>query len=386
MARRRTRSWSAIIPTLIILAILGACGIFAVNRDQREKEKADQEQQQQQQMEQDAAEAYHEAMRILDTEGFSVSSDATKAVTLTLESESAATGTYSKDYIPDSHAAEKAKEARYLIRIVTGKNESGKYNDASKAYRHWADITVEDMLTGKTLAFTMFKGANPPEYKSGSGDYHTYPNDEEISAWVQKVLDRNPSVIGEFEKVFQEYEDAVAAANELLAAGNIHSRDALDFKLLQKYFSAEAIAYAIENCATDWYAHALISANDTLGYSLRGVRSRLKELRFLPEEIDYAVENCELDYMEQAITAAQRNDWRSESYEAMIRTLIEEGFTRDQAVYGADHCGLDWFNQARLFAADHCQHMTREEALAKLLEEDFTQEQAEYAVDKLGLQ
>ena len=74
------------------------------------------------------------------------------------------------------------------------------------------------------------------------------------------------------------------------------------------------------------------------------------------------------------------------SREGLIDQLEYEGFTHKEAVYGADHAGADWNEQAAKKAAQYLEYsaFSREGLIDQLKYEGFTQSQAEYGVRAVG--
>jgi protein of unknown function DUF1535 len=74
------------------------------------------------------------------------------------------------------------------------------------------------------------------------------------------------------------------------------------------------------------------------------------------------------------------------SYTGLVDQLTYEGFTSEQAVYGADHCGADWNEQAALKAASYLDMsaFSREGLIDQLEYEGFTHDQAVYGVTQNG--
>lgn len=75
------------------------------------------------------------------------------------------------------------------------------------------------------------------------------------------------------------------------------------------------------------------------------------------------------------------------SREGLIDQLEFEGYTHDQAVYGVDNCGADWYEQAVKDAKQYLDLMSFSRVgLVRQLEfEGYTHDQAVYAVDQIGL-
>lgn len=75
------------------------------------------------------------------------------------------------------------------------------------------------------------------------------------------------------------------------------------------------------------------------------------------------------------------------SREGLIEQLEFEGYTHDQAVYGVDNCGADWYEQAVKDASQYLDLMSfsRVGLVSQLEFEGYTHDQAVYAVDQIGL-
>ena len=97
----------------------------------------------------------------------------------------------------------------------------------------------------------------------------------------------------------------------------------------------------------------------------------------------------------EEITAGQRNAleaarsylrYAAFSYQGLIEQLEYEGYTKEEAKYGADHCGADWKEQAVKCAKSYLSFSTfsRQELIRQLEFEGFTHEQAVYGVEKNG--
>lgn len=78
--------------------------------------------------------------------------------------------------------------------------------------------------------------------------------------------------------------------------------------------------------------------------------------------------------------------YTSFSYSGLIEQLEFEGYTHEEAVYGADNCGADWNEQAALTAQSYLDYsaFSREGLIEQLKFEGFTREQAEYGVQAVG--
>lgn len=74
------------------------------------------------------------------------------------------------------------------------------------------------------------------------------------------------------------------------------------------------------------------------------------------------------------------------SYSGLVDQLKFEGFTHEEAVYGADNCEADWYEQAALKAETYLDLMafSREGLIEQLEFDGFTRQQAEYGAQAVG--
>lgn len=74
------------------------------------------------------------------------------------------------------------------------------------------------------------------------------------------------------------------------------------------------------------------------------------------------------------------------SYTSLIKQLEYEGYSKEEATYGADNCGADWNEQATKMAKEYIDKMSfsRSGLISQLKYEGFTNEQAEYGVSSIG--
>lgn len=74
------------------------------------------------------------------------------------------------------------------------------------------------------------------------------------------------------------------------------------------------------------------------------------------------------------------------SYSGLIDQLEYEGYTTEEATYGADNCGADWNEQAAKKAQQYIDLMSfsRQGLIDQLKFDGFTQSQAEYGVSAVG--
>lgn len=85
--------------------------------------------------------------------------------------------------------------------------------------------------------------------------------------------------------------------------------------------------------------------------------------------------------------ALQYLDYTAFSYTGLIEQLEYEGFSTEDATYGADNCGADWNKQAAKKAQDYLDYtsFSRDGLIDQLVYEGFTYDQAVYGVDSVGL-
>ncbi len=113
-------------------------------------------------------------------------------------------------------------------------------------------------------------------------------------------------------------------------------------------FTREAARAAAEQCGDIWAENALSQANLYLSivpFSYQRLSEQLGYDQFTASEISYAVENCGADWYEQAAKQAKAYADSAYPYSFSRAELIEqlefEGYTSEQAVYGADAAGIN---------------------------------------------
>ena len=74
------------------------------------------------------------------------------------------------------------------------------------------------------------------------------------------------------------------------------------------------------------------------------------------------------------------------SKKGLIEQLKYEGYSDDEAKYGANNCGANWKEEAAESAKSYMDYssFSREGLIDQLLYEGFTQEQAEYGAKSVG--
>lgn len=119
----------------------------------------------------------------------------------------------------------------------------------------------------------------------------------------------------------------------------------------------------------------------TSAFSYSGLIDQLEYEGFSQNEATYGADHCGADWYEQAeLSAKSYLSHSSFSYEGLIEQLEYEGFTEAQAKHGADHCGANWYEQAVKTAKSCRKHssMDGDRLIDQLEYEGFTYEQASY--------
>lgn len=109
----------------------------------------------------------------------------------------------------------------------------------------------------------------------------------------------------------------------------------------------------------------------------------------------HSMSNGKCIHCGQGETLSQKNalkkaklylDFMSFSYQGLIKQLEYEKFSHEDAVYAADHCGANWYEQAAKKAALYLEIMafSREGLIDQLEYEGFTHDQIIYAVTAVG--
>lgn len=85
--------------------------------------------------------------------------------------------------------------------------------------------------------------------------------------------------------------------------------------------------------------------------------------------------------------ATKRLEFMPYSRQGIITYLTDLGFTDEEAQYGADNCGADWYEEAAECAESYLEYMSfsRESLIDQLEFEGFTYEEAVYGAEANGL-
>ena len=121
----------------------------------------------------------------------------------------------------------------------------------------------------------------------------------------------------------------------------------------------------------------------TLAFSRKGLIEQLEYEGFTHAEAVYGADHCGANWMEQAVLSAKSYLKSSAfSYKGLKEQLEFEGFTSSEATHGADRCGANWNEQAVRMAKQYLKTMSfsRSDLIDQLVFEGFTRSQAEYGV------
>jgi SOS response regulatory protein OraA/RecX len=138
-------------------------------------------------------------------------------------------------------------------------------------------------------------------------------------------------------------------------------------------------------------ANAREMANSYLqssAFSLKGLIEQLEYEGFSNEDATYGAEATKADWKEQALLSAE-SYLRSAAFSqsGLKGQLVYEGFTDEEAEYGATNVEADWNEQAAKSAESYLNSsaFSRQGLIDQLLYEGFSQKQAEYGVTQAGL-
>ncbi len=126
---------------------------------------------------------------------------------------------------------------------------------------------------------------------------------------------------------------------------------------------------------------------DLSAFSHDGLVEQLEYEKFDHEEAIFAADNCGTDWYEQALKSATNYLSTSAfSYDGLIDQLEYEAFDHEEAVYAADNCGADWYEQALKSAISYLRTsaFSYDGLIDQLEYEAFSHEEAVYAADNCG--
>ena len=123
-----------------------------------------------------------------------------------------------------------------------------------------------------------------------------------------------------------------------------NSREDFINVLVREGYSEDAILLAIASVDLDWNAYAEKLAGrwtSSLTWSLKTIRQMLRKNLFTVQEIEYAVSRLHVDFKEMALEDAKKMlKYYPDDRKGMMRYLVGQGFTEEEAAYAADKLRL----------------------------------------------
>jgi hypothetical protein len=122
-------------------------------------------------------------------------------------------------------------------------------------------------------------------------------------------------------------------------------------------------------------------------FSRSGMIEQLEYEGFSYDDAVYGVDSLGADWFEEAIGMADsyiESSWFSRI--GLIEQLEYEGFSSSEAQYGVDSLGIDWYEEAVGMAFDYLDYsdFTYEELVEQLIYEGFSEDEAVYGVLETG--
>ena len=136
--------------------------------------------------------------------------------------------------------------------------------------------------------------------------------------------------------------------------------------------------------------NALKSAKSYIDYGDFSYKGLIKQLLFeeyTEDEAKFGADNCGADWKKEAIESAESYiDYGGFSYKGLIKQLEYEEFTSEEAKYGADNCGANWKEEAAETAKSYLDYssFSRTELIGQLEYEGFTSDEIDYALAEVG--
>ena len=124
-----------------------------------------------------------------------------------------------------------------------------------------------------------------------------------------------------------------------------------------------------------------------MAFSYQGLIQQLEYEGYSHDEAVYGADNCGADWNEQALKSSQNYlSVMPFSYNGLIKQLEYDKYTTEQATYGANNCGANWNEQAVKKAKSYLDIMSfsRDSLIRQLEYDGFTHEQAVYGAEANG--
>ena len=167
----------------------------------------------------------------------------------------------------------------------------------------------------------------------------------------------------------------------------------------EQYSHSEAV-YAADHCGADWNEQAARQArryNRISSPSRDDLIDQLISTGFTEEQTVFGADavfgafDGTADEKKALDEAFAYLDVMAFSYSGLIEMLEFVQYPHSEAVYAADHCGADWNEQAARCVREHIRgeydeetSYSREDLIDRLISEGFTEEQAVYGAEANG--
>lgn len=146
--------------------------------------------------------------------------------------------------------------------------------------------------------------------------------------------------------------------------------------------------FTLEHAAAKGKTDALSQAKNYIsftGFSREGLIKQLEFEGYSQEEATYGADNCGADWNDMAVKKAKSytsGDYFAYSENGLIKQLEYEGFTPEEASYGAANCGADWNDMAIKKAESYMRifSFTESDLIRQLEFDGYTEEQISYAL------
>ena len=128
-------------------------------------------------------------------------------------------------------------------------------------------------------------------------------------------------------------QQAIDSANAHVLSGSF-SKGAMYHQLAYEGFTEEQILTALEGCEANWNQEAVQALQAYLQiapFSESAMHDQLIFEDFAEEEVTYALESANVDWTEQAIKRAEQLKEEGTAVNLLAQTLVNEGYTQEQA-------------------------------------------------------
>ena len=201
--------------------------------------------------------------------------------------------------LPKEMTAAVSEEVRYILHYKYTATPAIHYVGNLSVYNTSIELEIEDVVSGYIVAYEEFQGAALPDSITSTSlkFYADYPDEATVKEWIYQQF----RLIQEAqeEEASARMAEALSLAQSILERGSF-SYSGLIESLMDKEVSGltyEEAVYAADHCGADWFKEAAESAVQYIG-------------------------------------------WGVQDTEMLIQLLTEEGFTHEQAVYGAENSGI----------------------------------------------